>query len=94
MSIGGGGAIVVTEGSRAGLCRLVPARTRLEVRSDRRQWADSASCAAIIAWISTSWRYIMSSTSVVDEGKALRVLVVVALVWPSSCLAEGAAPLA
>jgi hypothetical protein len=47
-----------------------------------------------MAWISASWQYILSSLSVVGEGKTLGVLVAAAPVWPPSLLAEGAAPLA
>jgi hypothetical protein len=65
-----------------GLYQPVPARTGLEVRSDRHLWAHSSSCTTTLAWISASWWYILSTTSMVGEGTALRVLVVVASVWP------------
>jgi hypothetical protein len=78
----------------AGLYRLVLARLGLEVRSDRRQQAHPARCTAVMALISASWRYILSTPLVVGEGKALRVLVTVVLFWPPSRLAEGATPLA
>jgi hypothetical protein len=77
-----------------GLCRPVPVQTWLEVGSDRCQWAYSASCTVAMVCIFASWWYILSTPSVVDEGKALEVLVAAASVWPPSWLAEGAAPLA
>jgi hypothetical protein len=78
----------------AGPYRLVPVRTRLEVRSDRCQRAHSTSCVVAMPWISASWRYILSTPSAMGEGKALGVLVTAASVWPPSRLAEGATPLA
>jgi hypothetical protein len=82
-SVGGSGISIAAEGSADSLCQPVLARTGLEVRSDRCQWAHSASFTTAIAWISASWWYILSTTSVVGEGMVLRVLVVVASVWPS-----------
>jgi hypothetical protein len=86
--------MIAAEGPIIGLCRPVPAQTSLEVGSDRRQWAHSASCTTVMASITSSWRYILSTPSMVGEGKASGVLVAAASVWPPSRLAEGAAPLA
>jgi hypothetical protein len=61
-----------------GLCRPVPVQTGLEVGSDRRQRAHSTSCAVVMVWISTTWRYMLSTPSAVGEGKALGVLVTMA----------------
>jgi hypothetical protein len=77
-----------------GLCQPVLTQTGLEVDFERCQWAHSASCAAVMAWISTNSWYIISTPSVVGGGKALSVLVTAALVWPSSRLAKGGASLA
>jgi hypothetical protein len=92
--LGGDGAIVATEGSMGGLYRLVPARTELEVGSERCQWAHFASCMTVMVWICANWWYILSTPSTVGEGKALEVLVTAAPVWPPSRLAEGATSLA
>jgi hypothetical protein len=73
----------------AGLYRLVLARLGLEVGSDRRQQAHPARCTAVMALISASWRYILSTPLVVGEGKALRVLVTAVLFWPPLTVGRG-----
>jgi hypothetical protein len=75
-----------------GLCQLVLAQTRLEVGSDRHQWAHSASCAMVMVWISASWQYTLSTSSAVGAGEAFKGSAAVASVKPPSRLAEEATP--
>jgi hypothetical protein len=65
-----------------GLSHPVLARTRLGVELDQHQRAHSASCAAVMAWISASWWYILSNPETLSGGDVLRGLAAVASVWP------------
>jgi hypothetical protein len=72
---------------------LVLAQTKLEVGSDRHQWAHSASCPAAMVWISTSWRYSLSTLSMVDGDEAFRGSAAAASVRLPLWLVEGTNPL-
>jgi hypothetical protein len=63
-SVGGDGVILATEGPTAGPHQPAPLWAALGVECQR---THSASCTAVMAWISTSWWYILSTLSVVGE---------------------------
>jgi hypothetical protein len=52
--VGGDGAIFAMEGTTVGICQLILAQTRLEVRLAQRQWEHSDSCIVAMVWIPAS----------------------------------------
>jgi hypothetical protein len=74
--------------------QAAPMCTTLGVGLDRLQWTHSTSFMVEMAWITASWLYILSATSVVGGGEAFGCLATAASVWPPSWLAVGDIPLA
>jgi hypothetical protein len=68
----GDGTSTTAKAIMAGLYRSALAQIGLQARSDQCQWAHYASCAVALAWISASWRYILSTPSTVSGGEVLR----------------------
>jgi hypothetical protein len=66
--VGGNGASLTVEGITAGLCRPVMAQTGLGAEPDWHQRTHSASYAAVMAWISASWWYILPTLLAVSGG--------------------------
>jgi hypothetical protein len=83
-SVGHEGASLAMDGVAMSFCRPVSARTKLEVESDQRLWAHSASCMVVMVWISTSWQYILSTPSMMNGGEVLRGMATAASFWPPS----------
>jgi hypothetical protein len=77
----------------ASLYRTAPSQKGLGVESDQHQWAHSASCVVVMAWISANRWYILSTPSVVSRREVLGGLAMAASVCPPSQMAEGATSL-
>jgi hypothetical protein len=79
----GDGANLIIDGAMSGLGRLVPARAEWGVWLVRHQRAHSANYTVVMACIFASWRYILSTPSVVSYGEALGDLVAASSVYAS-----------
>jgi hypothetical protein len=69
-SVAGYGASLIVDGVIPDPGQLILARAELGVESVWRQRAHSDSYAAVMVWISDSWWYVLSTSSVVRGGEA------------------------